>query len=55
VPTPVGPAPPNPDDPDTWDWGEFPDERYRRKPLWQVVVVCIVVVGLVALIVASIL
>jgi hypothetical protein len=55
MPTPVGPVPPNPDDPDTWDWGEFEDQRNRRKPLWQVVLVLVVVFGLVVLLIVSIL
>ena len=55
MPTPVGPVPPGPDDPDTWDWGEFPDRGYGRKPLWQVALVGIVVLGLVLLLVVNIL
>jgi hypothetical protein len=55
MPTPVGPVPPDPDDPDTWDWGEFAGDRYHRKPVWQLVLVSIVVLGLVLLIVANIL
>jgi hypothetical protein len=55
MPTPVGPVPPDSDDPETWDWGEFADGRYRRKPVWQVLVVSVVVLGLVLLIVANIL
>jgi hypothetical protein len=55
MPTPVGPVPPDPDDPDTWDWGEFPDERNRRKPLWQLVLISVVVMGLVLLLVVNIL
>jgi hypothetical protein len=55
MPTPVGPVPPDPDDPDTWDWGEFAGERNRRKPLWQLVLVGIVVLGLVLLLVVNIL
>jgi hypothetical protein len=55
MPTPVGPVPPDSDDPDTWDWGEFNAERNRRKPLWQLVLVGIVVMGLVLLLVVNIL
>lgn len=55
MPTPVGPVPPNPDDPDTWYWGEFEDERDRRKPLWQIVLVLVVVFGLVLLLIVNIL
>ena len=53
--TPAGPVPPDPDDPETWDWGEFADDRYRRKPLWQLILVSVVVLGLLLLIVANIL
>jgi hypothetical protein len=55
MPTPIGPVPPDPDDPDLWDWGDFADGGYRRKPLWQLVLVGIVVFGLVLLLVVSIL
>jgi hypothetical protein len=55
MPTPVGPVPSDPDDPDTWDWGEFEDERHRRKPLWQVGLVVVVVFGLVLLLIVNIL
>jgi hypothetical protein len=55
MPTPVGPVPPDPDDPDTWDWGEFSDGGYARKPLWQIALVTIVVLGLVLLLVVNIL
>jgi hypothetical protein len=55
MPTPVGPVPPDSNDPDMWDWGEFADDDYRRKPLWQFVLVSIVVLGLVLLLVVNIL
>ncbi len=52
--TPAGPVPPDPNDPDTWDWGEFAN-GHRRKPLWQLVLVGIVVLGLVLLLAVNIL
>ena len=55
MPTPVGPVPSDPNDPDTWDWGEFPNERNRQKPLWQLVLVGAVVIGLVLLLIVNIL
>jgi hypothetical protein len=55
MPTPVGPVAPDPDDPDTWDWGEFPDSGSGRKPLWQVALVTVVVSGLVLLLIVNIL
>ena len=38
MPTPVGPAPRDPNDPDFWDWSSPPDEvdgrpAYQRHPV----------------------
>jgi hypothetical protein len=43
MPTPVGPAPRDPNDPDFWDW-DPPDDRpmARRHPMRAVVAVVIV-------------
>jgi hypothetical protein len=47
MPTPVGSVPPDPNDPDLWDWGEFNDDNHPRRRLWHLVLVGIVVLGLV--------
>lgn len=49
------PGAPDPNDPDLWDWGEFDDDVYPRRRLWQLVLVSIVVLGLVLLLVVNIL
>ncbi len=59
MPTPVGPVPPGPDDPDLWDWdgdedGEGDDVRYRLRP-WRLLLVGTIVVALVLLVVVSVL
>jgi hypothetical protein len=55
MPTPVGPVPPDPNDPDLWDWGEDDgDFRPRRQP-WRFLLVGILVLGLVLLLVVSVL
>jgi hypothetical protein len=56
MPTPVGPIPPGPDDPDMWDWGEEDEDdvRPRLRP-WRLVVVVSIVVALVLLLVVSVL
>ena len=48
MPTPVGPVPRDPDDPDFWDWDSPEDEvddrpGYQRHPV--IAVLAIVVVG----------
>ena len=55
MPTPVGPVPPDPNDPDLWDWGEFNDDTHPRRRPWHLVLVGIVVLGLVLLLVVNIL
>jgi hypothetical protein len=55
MPTPVGPAPPDPNDPDLWDWGEDDDDFPRRPQPWRLLLVGIIVVGLVLLLVVSVL
>ncbi|MGO8872543.1 MAG: hypothetical protein ACLQPH_14290 [Acidimicrobiales bacterium] len=54
MPTPVGPVPVDPDDPDFWDWGDD-DELPARRQTWRLLVVAIVVVGLVLLLLVSVL
>ena len=54
MPTPVGPAPDDPDDPDLWDWGADEDEP-RPRSLLRIVVVGILVVGLVVLLLERVL
>jgi hypothetical protein len=56
MPSPVGPAPTDPNDPDGWDWGEMDDEGSRpRHPILRLVVVLTIVVGLVLLLLVSVL
>jgi len=55
MPTPVGPVPPDPNDPDLWDWGEFGANVSPRKRRWQRAIAGIVVLGLVILLVVNIL
>jgi hypothetical protein len=55
MPTPVGPAPPDPNDPDLWDWSggdeEFPP---RRRPL-RFLLIGIMVLAMVLLVVVNVL
>jgi hypothetical protein len=55
VPTPVGPAPRDPDDPDFWDWSA-PDDRpaARRHPATAIVAL-VIVAALVVLVLLSVL
>lgn len=46
VPTPVGPAPRDPNDPDQWDWSGDDRSSARRHPV-QVVVAAAVIIILV--------
>jgi hypothetical protein len=55
MPTPVGPVAPDPDDPDSWDWGEDDGDFPRRRQPWRLFVVGIIVLGLVLLLVVSVL
>lgn len=56
MPTPVGPVPIDPDDPDFWNWDEDHDDDLRpSRRIWRIFVVGIVVVGLLLLLFASIL
>jgi hypothetical protein len=50
MPTPVGPPPPDPNDPDLWDWGDDDDEvpTARAHPGWALLAAFIVVVLIVA-------
>jgi hypothetical protein len=55
MPTPVGPAPPDPNDPDLWDWGVDDDDvRSRRSPL-QIIVISVIVLAMVLLLVVNLL
>jgi hypothetical protein len=51
VPTPVGPAPRDPNDPDLWDWGEDDDDAPNRRPLRMVLVGIVVLVMILLLVV----
>jgi hypothetical protein len=56
MPTPVGPIPPGPDDPDLWDWdddGGGDGARYRVRP-WRLLLIGTIVVALVLLVVVSV-
>jgi hypothetical protein len=55
VPTPVGPAPRDPNDPDFWDWGP-PDERPTalRRPILAIVAL-VAIAALMVLLAISIL
>jgi len=55
MPTPVGPAPPDPNDPDLWDWGEDDVDLHPRHSLLRFLLVGIVVLALVLLMVVSVL
>jgi len=55
MPTPLGPVPPDPNDPDLWDWSEDNDEFAPRHQTLRVLIVGIVVLGLVLLLVVNIL
>ena len=54
MPTPVGPAPRDPDDPDLWDeWYDESDDRGPSRFAWPVRLVALVVVVAVALAVVA--
>jgi hypothetical protein len=55
MPTPVGPVPPDPNDPDLWDWGEGDGDFLPRRQPWRILLVGIIVLGLVLLLVVSVL
>jgi len=55
MPTPVGPAPPDPNDPDLWDWSGGDEEfRPRRRPL-RVLLIGVMVLAMVLLVVVNVL
>jgi hypothetical protein len=54
MPTPVGPAPRDPDDPDLWDWDD-PIPGARRSHRLKEIIAVVVLLSLVALIMASVL
>jgi hypothetical protein len=54
MPTPVGPAPRDPDDPDFWDWDDpVPDEKRGHR--LQTIIAVVALLGLIALIMATVL
>ncbi|HXW35633.1 MAG TPA: hypothetical protein VEJ87_13725 [Acidimicrobiales bacterium] len=57
MPTPVGPVPPDPNDPDLWDWsGDDDVEDFpRRQHPWRVFLVGIMVLALIVLVLISVL
>jgi len=55
MPTPVGPVPPDSNDPDQWDWSEFGAQVSPGRRRWQRALVAIVVVGLVILLIVNVL
>jgi hypothetical protein len=55
MPSPVGPAPRDPNDPDFWDWGDDEDDAPsppRRSPAFSIVA-ALVVIGLVVLLLTT--
>lgn len=51
MPTPLGPVPPDPNDPDLWDWdSEFTPPRHRVRRL----TVILMVLAVTALLVVSV-
>lgn len=55
MPTPVGPPPPDPNDPDLCDWGDEDEDLPRRRHPWRAVLVVIIVVSLMLLLLVSVL
>jgi hypothetical protein len=53
MPTPVGPAPRGPNDPDFWDWGD--DDTARRQRPLRLIVIGIIVLAMVLLLVVNLL
>ena len=53
MPTPVGPVPPDPKDPDMWDWGEDEEDFPRYRQRWRLVLVGVIVAALIILVIAS--
>jgi hypothetical protein len=53
MPTPVGPVPSDPNDPDLWDWDEDDDARPLRRP-FRLLLVGVMVLAVVLLVVVSI-
>ena len=57
MPSPVGPAPRDPDDPDLWDewhgdpWADEERVARRPRPLWVRLAAVVVLVGIVYLLV----
>lgn len=52
VPTPVGPAERDPDDPDFWDW-DPPETSAPRRRNGRAVVAALLVIAVVVLLIAS--
>jgi len=55
MPSPIGPVPGDPNDPDLWDWGEVDDELRPRRHLLRAVLAGLLVLSLVLLLVVSVL
>jgi len=53
MPTPVGPVPPDPNDPDLWDWGKDDDDLRPRRQTLRFLLVGVIVLALVLLLVVS--
>jgi hypothetical protein len=49
VPTPVGPAPRDPNDPDFWDWGPAREEPMARRHRALAIVALVVIAALLLL------
>lgn len=55
MPTPVGPAPRDPNDPDFWDWGPPDDRPMARRHPARAVIAVVLLVALLLLILLSVL
>ena len=57
MPTPVGPAPRDPNDPDLWDWGDDDDEDFvptrDRHPVLAIVAAVVLVALVVTFVIAG--
>lgn len=55
MPSPTGPVPCDPNDPDLWDWGEVDDDLRRRHHVLRALLAGLLVLSLVLLLVVSVL
>jgi hypothetical protein len=55
MPSPIGPVPGDPNDPDLWDWGEGDDYPHPRRHVLRTLLAGILVLSLVLLLIVSVL